>query len=114
MNGAVGPISFSEESESNPYAAKPYSKHLGDVIDQEARRMITEAYERTEQLLRDNVEMLRTLAEALLKQETLNYDQVVALIGPPKYDDAKRKIEPVEFEDSLTKLSTRNGDDASK
>ncbi|XP_055524122.1 paraplegin [Wyeomyia smithii] len=114
MNGTVGPISFSEESESNPYAAKPYSKHFGDIIDQEARYMITEAYERTEQLLRDNVEMLRTLAEALLKQETLNYDQVVALIGPPRYDDAKRKIEPVEFEDSLSKLAAGNGEETNK
>ncbi|XP_058834608.1 paraplegin [Topomyia yanbarensis] len=114
MNGTVGPISFTEESEDNPYAAKPYSKQLGDVIDREARQMITEAYEQTEQILRENVEKLRTLAEALLARETLNYDQVVELIGPPKYDDAKRKIEPVEFEDSLKKLSAGNGDDASQ
>ncbi|XP_055627059.1 paraplegin [Toxorhynchites rutilus septentrionalis] len=105
MNGTIGPISFSEESESNPYAEKPYSKHLGNIIDLEARNMITEAYERTEQILRDNADKLKTLAEALLEKETLNYDQVVALIGPPKYDDAKRKIEPVEFEDSLKKLA---------
>lgn len=45
------------------------------------------------------------LAETLLEKETLNYDQVVALIGPPKYESAKRTIEPVEFEDSLKNLS---------
>ncbi|XP_065077412.1 paraplegin [Ochlerotatus camptorhynchus] len=109
MNAAVGPISFSEENDSNPYAEKPYSQHLTNVFDVEARRMITDAYERTEQILRDNADKLRTLAEALLEKETLNYDQVVDLIGPPLYDDAKRKIEPVEFEDSLKKLA--NGGD---
>lgn len=46
------------------------------------------------------------LAEALLEKETLNYDQVVELIGPPIYDAAKRKIDQVEFEDSLKNLST--------
>lgn len=109
MNSAIGPVSFSEESESNPYAQKPFSKHLGNVIDKEARLMITDAYEQTERLLQQNVEKLRTLAEALLEKETLNYDQVVELIGPPQYDDAKRKIEPVEFEDSLKKLA--NGEE---
>ncbi|XP_001664033.2 paraplegin [Aedes aegypti] len=105
MSKTIGPISFSEESESDPYAAKPYSKQMANLFDVEARRMITEAYEKTEQILRDNGDKLRTLAEALLEKETLNYDQVVELIGPPLYDDAKRKIEPVEFEDSLKKLA---------
>ncbi|XP_038105348.1 paraplegin [Culex quinquefasciatus] len=105
MNRAIGPLAFSEENDQNPYMEKPYSKALGNVIDREARRMITEAYERTERILRENAEKLSTLAEALLDKETLNYDQVVELIGPPAYDDAKRKIEPVEFEDSLKKLA---------
>lgn len=41
------------------------------------------------------------LAEALLKRETLNYDEVVELIGAPKYEAAKRKIDPIEFENSI-------------
>lgn len=45
------------------------------------------------------------MAEALLVKETLNYDDVVALIGPPKYDAARRKIDPVEFEESIKSLS---------
>uniref|UniRef100_A0A182LX52 AAA+ ATPase domain-containing protein n=1 Tax=Anopheles culicifacies TaxID=139723 RepID=A0A182LX52_9DIPT len=108
MNRTVGPIAFGEESDNDPYAEKPYSKSLGNLIDFEARKMITEAYERTEQILRDNEDKLNRLAEALLEKETLNYDQVVELIGPPSYDDAKRKIEPVDFEDSLKRLA-QNG-----
>lgn len=108
MNSTVGPIAFAEDSDNSPYAEKPYSQGLGNLIDFEARKMITEAYERTEQILRDNADKLNRLAEALLEQETLNYDQVVELIGPPQYDDARRKIEPVEFEDSLKRLA-QNG-----
>ncbi|XP_053678292.1 paraplegin [Anopheles nili] len=108
MNRTVGPIAFAEDSEASPYAGKPYSKGLGNLIDFEARKMIAEAYERTEDILRENADKLDKLAEALLEKETLNYDQVVELIGPPRYEDAKRKIEPVEFEDSLKRLA-QNG-----
>lgn len=44
------------------------------------------------------------LAETLLKKETLNYDDVEGLIGPPPYGK-KRLIEPGEFEESVTKES---------
>lgn len=47
----------------------------------------------------------KQLAETLLKKETLNYDEVVELIGPPKFGSAKKKIEPVEFEQSLNDLA---------
>jgi spastic paraplegia protein 7 len=38
-------------------------------------------------------------------KETLNYDEVVELIGPPFHEEAKRKIEPDEFESSLDTLA---------
>lgn len=43
-------------------------------------------------------------------KETLNYDEVVELIGPPPFESAKKKIEPVEFEDSLRSLSSKDGE----
>lgn len=43
---------------------------------------------------------------ALLQRETLNYDEVVDLIGPPAFDVSRRKVEPVEFEQTLKNLSS--------
>lgn len=40
-----------------------------------------------------------------MQKETINYDEVVELIGPPKYESAKRKIDPVEFEQSINSVS---------
>lgn len=40
------------------------------------------------------------MAEALLKRETLNYNDVEALLGPPPFGK-KRLIEPEEFEGSV-------------
>jgi spastic paraplegia 7 len=44
----------------------------------------------------------------LLVKETLNYDEVVELIGLPLHDAAKKKIDPVEFEDSLNSMSEKD------
>lgn len=38
------------------------------------------------------------MAENLIKKETLNYNDVEALIGPPPYGN-KRLIEPADFEE---------------
>ncbi|KAL1455973.1 hypothetical protein WDU94_000733 [Cyamophila willieti] len=40
------------------------------------------------------------VAQELLKKETLNYDDVVTLIGPPPHGK-KKLIAPVEFEASV-------------
>jgi spastic paraplegia protein 7 len=69
-------------------------------MDQEARLMIAEAYRRTESLLNENKATLKTIAEALLKRETLNYADVEALIGPPPHGK-KHLVSPVEFEKSI-------------
>lgn len=108
MSETLGPMYVPDEPEQqHPWIAeKPYSNDLSNTIDLESRKIITDAYFYVENILKMNRDKLVTLAEALLKQETLNYDQVVELIGPPKYESAKRKIDPVEFEQSLNSLSS--------
>lgn len=107
MNERVGLVSFPDDNEDNAMAEKPYSKHLQNMIDEEARKMVSIAYETTAKILLDNKEKLTKLAEALLIKETLNYDEVVELIGPPLHESAKKKIDPVDFEDSLSSLTQK-------
>ncbi|XP_011148234.2 paraplegin isoform X2 [Harpegnathos saltator] len=97
MNPVIGLISFKENTDME--SKKPYSKKLGNLMDIEVRKMIAEAYEQTRKLLLDNKDKLDTLAGALLERETLTYDDVENLIGPPPYGK-KRLIEPAEFEES--------------
>ena len=73
----VGLVSF----DMSGGGKKPYSKKLAHTIDLEARKMIAESYSRTEQILFNNVDKLEILAQKLLEVETLNYNDVVALIG---------------------------------
>jgi spastic paraplegia protein 7 len=73
-------------------------------MDQEARQLIARAYKITETVLLENKDSLELMAQALLEKETLNYDDVEKLIGPPPHGK-KHLISPLDFEQSLNQQS---------
>jgi len=95
FNDTVGLVSFEQQQ-----GIKPYSKTLANTIDLEARKLIGEAYRKTEELLKDNQDKLEILAEKLLEKETLNYDDVEALLGPPPFG-SKHLVSPLDYEQSI-------------
>lgn len=54
MNTRIGPMYVPDEEEYSYTGDKPYSKGLGNIIDEEVRNVVQTAYSRTEALLRDN------------------------------------------------------------
>lgn len=107
MSETVGLLSFPEESGKSLeeggigyQGRKPYSKKLAHLLDQEARRLVAKAYLRTEELLKENLEKLEKLSSELLKKETLNYEEVEAILGSPPHGK-KQLIEPADFEASV-------------
>ncbi|XP_044766234.1 paraplegin [Coccinella septempunctata] len=108
MGENVGLISF-PESRTKELGRRPYSKKLANVIDFEARNLIAKAYKRTEQLLLQNRDKLEKLAESLLEKETLNYDDVEALLGPPPFGK-KNLIDPSEFEEFMKEKENKNSE----
>ena len=100
MDPVIGPLSFSSSNESGEatkdFQVKPYSKKLGATIDTRVSILVGSAYKQTESVLLKNRDKLKTLAEALLERETLNYDDVVKLIGPPPFGE-KKKVEVIDF-----------------
>ncbi|XP_014245554.1 paraplegin [Cimex lectularius] len=108
MDEKVGLISFTEGTEGR----KPYSKKLNALIDHQARQLTADAYKETERILLENRPLLDKLSSELLKKETLSYNDVEALIGPPKHGN-KKMIEPVEFEASLNSLTKKESDENS-
>ena len=59
---------------------REYSEHTAEVIDEEVRRLVDEAYTDAERMLGEHWERVVAVAEALLKYETLTADDVHALI----------------------------------
>lgn len=88
MNDKVGNISYYDPQQDQTFT-KPYSEETSKIIDQEVRKLIDEAYERTKQLLRDKKEQVEMLAEKLLEKEVLFQSDVEALIGKRPYEEKK-------------------------
>ncbi len=60
--------------------SREFSEEVAARIDREVSRMLEESYNQAKQILRDNIDKLNMLIEALLKQETLNRAEFVALM----------------------------------
>ena len=92
MNEKVGNVSFYDPQQENAFT-KPYSEETSKIIDEEVRKLIEEAYERTKALLREKQPQVEKLAEALLEKEVLFKSDVEALIGKRPYEE-KKSLEP--------------------
>lgn len=117
MNPSLGPIYVRDADETEGGGSlgagggkKPFSRAMESMIDNEARNVVATAYQATELILTENRDKLEKLAEALLEKETLDYDEVVELIGPPPHDIGKRQVDSVEFEQSLKNLGSADTD----
>ena len=88
MNDKVGNISFYDPQQENMFT-KPYSEETGKMIDEEVRKLVDEAYERTKELLIKHRQEVEILAKELLKTEVLFKSDVEALIGKRPYEEKK-------------------------
>ncbi|CAF0730622.1 unnamed protein product [Adineta ricciae] len=104
MSKTIGLISFpadQQNPQNDDFGVKPYSKRLQRMMDEEAQQRLANAFKRTEKLMTENRAKLDILAEELLKRETLNYDDIVKLIGPPPYPD-KQKLDIIDWDDTVS------------
>ncbi len=59
---------------------KPYSDKTAEEIDQEIRDLIEEATRRARDIIKTNRALLEKLKDALLEHETLDADEVAAIL----------------------------------
>ena len=81
MNNKVGQLAFPKDPNAGP-GDKPYSDATAEAMDEEARRIVDEAYERTLNLITERKEEVEKIAKFLLDKETITHDDVVDCIGP--------------------------------
>ncbi|XP_028392662.1 paraplegin-like [Dendronephthya gigantea] len=89
MNARVGNISLPQKK-ANELGKKPYSDKLSRLIDEEVRSLISKCYKRTESLIERHTEELQKVAQALLKHEVLNYEDIEKIIGERPYPDSRK------------------------
>ncbi|KAA9338489.1 ATP-dependent metallopeptidase FtsH/Yme1/Tma family protein [Hymenobacter busanensis] len=87
MNVKLGNISFYDSKGNNEYGfTKPYSEATAQMIDEEVRTIIENAYIRTKQLLTERSRELEVVAQELLEKEILLQDDLERLVGRRPFD----------------------------
>ena len=102
MKSSIGNISFYDPQNENSFS-KPYSEETGKIIDDEVRKLVESQYERVKQLLNEKIEMVKMIAEELLKREVLFKDDMERLLGKRPYEDAIAAEDGPLVPDSLLK-----------
>ncbi len=81
MNDKIGNVSFHSSKQQEYNFNKPYSEATAQIIDEEAKKIISDAYTRTLDLLSSKKDELEILAKELLEKEILYQVDLERLIG---------------------------------
>ena len=85
MSEKLGPLSFGKKQEEiflgrEISQHRDYSEQTAIMIDDEVKRLVMENYDRAKKLLKDNINTLKALAEALLEKEVLDGPEIEEII----------------------------------
>ena len=100
MNEKVGNVSFYDPQQETSFT-KPYSDETAKLIDNEVRKLIDDAYEKTKELLTIKRGDVEKLANALLEREVLFQSDVEALIGKRPFEEKKSLVDEVTVEEPV-------------
>jgi len=87
MNEKIGQLAFPRQQTGGFPEERPYSEQTAQTMDEEARRMVDEAYKRTIKLIQDKKHQVEALAQMLLEKETISHDDIVSSIGPRPFQN---------------------------
>jgi cell division protease FtsH len=118
LSEKLGPLTYMEE-EGEVFLGHSVSqnKHVSDetahIIDEEIRVVIDRNYQRAEKILLDNRSKLDMMAEALIKYETIDIDQIDDIMAgkiprpPQDWEDQDRNAAPPTGKASATPVDTK-------
>jgi len=88
MNAKLGNVSYYDSKGQNEYGfSKPYSEATAQLMDEEIRHIIDQAYIRTKELLTERRHELEVVAKELLEKEVLLQDDLERLVGKRPFDE---------------------------
>jgi cell division protease FtsH len=101
MSEKLGPLTFGKKEEQiflgrEIAQHRDYSESTAQKIDDEVSNIVTDAYSKASQLIKDNLDTLNRMAEALLEKETLDskeIDRIMGNRGGDEEDSAKEESE---------------------
>ncbi|MCH8947608.1 MAG: ABC transporter permease [Acidobacteria bacterium] len=107
LSDGMGPLTYSED-DGEIFLGRSVTqhKHVSDetahAIDREIRMLIDRNYARAEKILQKATKTLHKMAEALIKYETIDEDQIKDIMA------GRKPSPPADWEDSDTKGSAKD------
>jgi cell division protease FtsH len=99
FNKKLGNISFYDSTgQTDMSIQKPYSEETAKMIDEEVRKLVSNAYERTKTVLLENKDKLTKVAELLLQKEMIFKEDLESILG--------KRIEPKELNQPQSTTTT--------
>jgi cell division protease FtsH len=88
MSEVLGPVTYGEKEGpvflgKDLVARKNFSEKIHEVIDEEVRSIISNAYKKAKEILAENIHKLDKIANLLLEKEVLNTEELNVALGKP-------------------------------
>ncbi|MBE6642993.1 MAG: ATP-dependent zinc metalloprotease FtsH [Ruminococcaceae bacterium] len=101
MSDELGPIVYGNSQENDEVflgrsynQSRNYSEKTAYKIDEEVKSIVFEAYEKAQQILRENIEKMHFIAKYLVKHELMDDKQFEAVMnGDPTEEDLEKMAE---------------------
>jgi cell division protease FtsH len=100
MSEKLGPLAYGKKEEQvflgRDYGSRmqDYSEHTAQEIDQEVRGIVQRQYSRVKDFLSKNLETLQKLADALMDRETMDAEEIAAVIEGRELPKREKVIIP--------------------
>ena len=96
MSEKLGPMIFGQKEEMvflgrEISEQRDYSEAVAQIIDEEVKKIVDEAYTRCKAILTENRDKLELVAQRLLEVETIDYEEFLQLLGEPGSAKLKRQ-----------------------
>ena len=112
MSPLLGNISFYDSTGQNDYGfTKPFSEKTAELIDQEVKRMVEEAYSRAKDIILNHRSQMDELAGKLYEKEVLFREDLERIYGPREADLAKQQLESSSQEEPQQLPPSESDDD---
>lgn len=110
LSQKVGPLTLGNDDEEvflghSITRHKEVSEATSSIVDAEVRGIIERNYQRADQILRENIEILHAMAQALIKYETIGQEQIEDIMN------GKPAREPSSWRSNLEKKSKKQQDE---
>jgi len=109
MSEKLGPLAYGQKEEEI-FLGREITKHVdysektAQEIDEEVRAIVTNAMQRAEKILRENMDLLHKLSKYLLEREILDAEEIKKIMNgeelPPQKKEEKKQTEEPERKDA--------------